>query len=171
MSSRLCQANKQGGIIDIDVVRGYSSSAQLEYIGEWKRHKRAIVAGIGDFTLATRRVLCTPEFQQSVLTRRYRREEAGDASSNGLLPYHRYRIPKAKLRIWRQKIHEGSGIASVDCRKQSLPPLGIWHEGAGAHVITTGDFVRGKHVPEHTRFADFPCNQKRITYARRATSA
>jgi hypothetical protein len=171
MSSRLRRVNKQGGIIDIDVVRRDSGSAQFEYIGEWKRHERAIVAGVGDFTLATSRVLCTPEFQQSVLTRRYRREEAGDASSNGLLPYDRYRIPKAKLRIGCQKIHEGRGVARVDGRKQSLPPLGIWHESPGAHLITKGCFVRGRHAPELTRFADFPRNQMRITYAERATSA
>lgn len=124
MSALSGRCAKERRVIDVNAVRGDLFAAQLEHVGERHRDGRAIMARIGHCALAGNRGALTvgPRAQHSVPARGYRCEKPRRGGTNRLGTDDRRGIAEPELRIGSKMFNECRRIASVDGRKQPLPP-------------------------------------------------
>jgi hypothetical protein len=124
MSAASGRLVKERRIIDVDAVRGDFFAAQLEHVGERHRYIRAIVARVGHDPFAgyRRASAASHGAHQMVVARGDRREKLGGGDANRLGANDRRSIAKPELRVGSQKADECRRVASVDGRKQPLPP-------------------------------------------------
>jgi len=146
MSAALARFSEQRRVIDVNAIRGDLVGTQFKNVGEWNADHRAIVARIGNLSLANRGPRPAPRGEQPVSAGRDRRKERRHRFLNGCVADDYGSIAEPKLRIRSEELDEVIGIAGIDNRKHPLPPCTIGLRG------TFG--CGGNHCAEHTRRRD-----------------
>jgi len=113
---------EQRGVIDINAIRSNFVIAQLENISERNADDRAIVARVGNLSLAGGGSCPIPRAQHPVSAGRDRREKRRCSLVDGFAADDHGRIPEPKLRIRSEQINEVIRVAGIDNRKHALPP-------------------------------------------------
>jgi hypothetical protein len=113
------------GVVDIDAICGYLSSAQFENVGERDADHRSIVARVGNLSFANAGPCPAPRAEQPMSAGCDRRKKSGHRSVYRFMSDDDRRVAEPKLRICGQKLDEVIGFAGVDDREHALPPRTI----------------------------------------------
>jgi hypothetical protein len=125
MSAVLVRRFEQGGVIDVNSICGDLVAPQLENVREWDADHRAIVARVGNLSLACCGRSSIPCAEHSVPAERYRRKERRCGSPDGFVADNHGRIAKPKLRIRSEELNETVRVARVDNCEHPLPPCTV----------------------------------------------
>jgi hypothetical protein len=121
--------SEQRRVIDVNAIRGDLVAAQFKNVGEWNADHRAIVARIGNLSLADRGPCPVPRAEQPVSAGRDRRKKRRRRCLDGFVADDYGSIAEPKLRIRSEELDEVIRVAGIDNRKHPLPPCTIGLRG------------------------------------------
>jgi hypothetical protein len=122
MIERLRLSAKQRRAIDVNMIRGDFTAAQLKHVGKRKSHDRSVMSSVGDFSLAPSSPVVTPALKQLMPARFNRCKKSRDGCSNSCAADFLRGITESKLSIRRQKPNEARGVRRINGQEQLLPP-------------------------------------------------
>lgn len=135
MSTELRRFSEQRRVVDVNAVRGDLAGAQFKNVGERNADHRAIVARIGNLSLADCGPFRVPRAEQPVSARGYSRKKGRYSRADGFMADDHRSIAEPKLRIRSEELDETVRVAGIDDRKHTLPPCTIrlpiifWYDG------------------------------------------
>jgi hypothetical protein len=143
MSTVLDRFSEQRRVIDINAIRADLVGAQFKHVDEWNADHRAIVACIGNLSLANGGSGAAPRAEQPVSAGGDRRKKRRHRCADGFVADDCRSIAEPKLRIRREELNEVICIPGIDNRKHALPPCTIGLRGTF--------WYGGDHCLQHTR--------------------